>query len=103
MVSDSEKSCRKLTSWSRQKIRRDWRNRLKVDEIPFRRAPQIILPNDTGYRADLDIIHAGRQPMPAELSTDDEDKATGIWANRPTKRGARGKASETQKLNADWR
>ena len=74
MVSDLKKSCRKLTAWSRQKLRMGWCNLAKVAEIPFRRASQTVRQNDPGYRPDIDIIDAVLRPMPAELSRDDEDK-----------------------------
>ena len=54
----------------------------------------MIRQNDPGYRSDLDIIDASHQPMPAELSTDDEDKAAVIGMKHPMKRDARGKAPE---------
>ena len=73
LVSDLKKTCRALTAGSRQKLRRDWRNKVKTQEGPLKRAAQIIRDNDPAYRPDLDIIDAiGHVPMAVRDSIDDE-------------------------------
>ena len=75
-VIDLKKTCRELIDWSRQKLRRDWRNEVQTQEDHLKRESPKIREADPVYRSDIDIIDAIENvPKPVRDSIDEETSA----------------------------